>query len=219
MSVIRHKHYFLSYSEEHEQAEWAAYYLTAQSRYQGHYERPYFKQDPLVDTESAHWNNYKNTGYDKGHLVPAADMRFSEEAYNETFYTSNVAPQNKAFNAGIWNRLEQKIRYWADKYTALFIVTGSILHDNLVTIGEEEVSVPDYFFKLIVRVENNSLNMISFLVPNQKSDASLYTFATTIDAIEQITGIDFNQKLSDRIEEKIEKELSYKEWSFKPKAN
>ncbi|HEY6143683.1 MAG TPA: DNA/RNA non-specific endonuclease [Flavobacterium sp.] len=219
MSVIRHKHYFLSYSEEHEQAEWAAYYLTAQSRYQGHYERPYFKQDPLVDTESAHWNNYKNTGYDKGHLVPAADMRFSEEAYNETFYTSNVAPQNKAFNAGIWNRLEQKIRYWADKYTALFIVTGSILHDDLVTIGEEEVSVPDYFFKLIVRVENDGLNMISFLVPNQKSDAPLYTFATTIDAIEQITGIDFNQKLSDRIEEKIEKELSYKEWSFKPKAN
>src|SRR6187549_1459390 len=198
MSIIKHKHYFLSYSEEHEQAEWTAYYLTGKSQYEHHYERPYFKQDPLVDTESAHWGNYKDTGYDKGHLVPAADMKFSRDAYLETFYTSNVSPQNRDFNAGIWNRLEQKVRYWADKYTALFIVTGSILHDNLITIGLEEVSVPDYFFKIVVRVENNGLNMISFLVPNEKSDASLYKFATTIEEIERITGIDFNQKLVER---------------------
>jgi endonuclease G, mitochondrial len=214
MSIIRHKHFFLSYSEEHEQAEWTAYYLTAQSQLQHHYERPYFKQDPLIDTESAHWRNYKDTGYDKGHLVPAADMKFSSEAYNETFFTSNVSPQNRDFNAGIWNRLEQKVRYWADKYTALFVVTGSILHDNLITIGEEEVSVPDYFFKIVVRVQDNSLVMIPFLVPNKKSDLPLYKFATTIDTIEQITGIDFNQELVERIEEKIGKELNYKEWSF-----
>ncbi|HSD05626.1 DNA/RNA non-specific endonuclease [Flavobacterium sp.] len=215
MSIIRHKHFFLSYSEEHEQAEWAAYYLTAQSQTQRHcYDRPYFRQDPLVDTESAHWRNYKDTGYDKGHLVPAADMRFSEEAYNETFFTSNVSPQNKAFNAGVWNRLEQKVRYWADKYSALFVVTGGILEDDLITIGEEEVSVPEYFFKIVVRVQNDSLVMIPFLIPNAESDAPLYTFATTIDTIEQITGINFNQKLVERIEEKIKKELSYKEWSF-----
>lgn len=213
MAIIRHKHFFLSYSEEHEQAEWAAYYLTG-SKQQHSLSRPYFSQDPLVDTDSAHWKNYKDSGFDKGHLVPAADMKFSEEAYNETFYTSNVAPQNRAFNAGVWNRLEQKIRYWADKYTALFIVTGSILHDSLVTIGEEEVSVPDYFFKIVVRVQNEGLVMIPFLVPNKESDLPLYSFATTIDEIEQITQIDFNQKLSEKIDEKIEKELSYKEWSF-----
>ena len=214
MSIIKHKHYFLSYSEEHEQAEWTAYYLTGKSQYEHHYERPYFKQDPLIDTESAHWNNFKDTGYDKGHLVPAADMKFSRDAYTETFYTSNVSPQNREFNAGVWNRLEQKVRYWSNKYTALFIVTGSILHDNLVTIGDEEVSVPDYFYKIVVRVQNDKLVMIPFLVPNKKSDAPLYAFATTIDEIERITGIDFNEKLSKKIEEKIQKELSYKEWSF-----
>jgi endonuclease G len=214
MSIVRHKHYFLSYSEEHEQAEWTAYYLMSDPNRQHHFERPYFKQDPLVDTESAHWKNYKETGYDKGHLVPAADMKFDQEAYNETFFTSNVSPQNREFNSGIWNRLEQKARYWSDKYEAIFIVTGSILHNNLIKIGEENVSVPDYFFKLIARVQNDSLVMIPFLVPNEKSDAPLYTFATTIEDIERITGIDFNQKLSEKIEEKIEKELSYKEWSF-----
>ena len=214
MSIIKHKHYFLSYSEEHEQAEWTAYYLTGKSQYEHHYERPYFKQDPLIDTESAHWNNFKDTGYDKGHLVPAADMKFSRDAYTETFYTSNVSPQNREFNAGVWNRLEQKVRYWSNKYTALFIVTGSILHDNLVTIGDEEVSVPDYFYKIVIRVQNDKLVMIPFLVPNKKSDAPLYAFATTIDEIERITGIDFNEKLSKKIEEKIQKELSYKEWSF-----
>lgn len=76
MSIIRHKHFFLSYSEEHEQAEWTAYYLTGNTKQRRRYERPYFKQDPLIDTESAHWNNYKDTGYDKGHLVPAGDMVF-----------------------------------------------------------------------------------------------------------------------------------------------
>ncbi|WP_232727052.1 hypothetical protein [Flavobacterium sp. 1] len=65
MSIIRHKHFFLSYSEEHEQAEWTAYYLTAQSRYQHHYEHPYFKQDPLVDTELAHWKTTKTQGTTK----------------------------------------------------------------------------------------------------------------------------------------------------------
>ena len=214
MSIVRHKHFFLSYSEEHEQAEWVAYYLMSENNRQHHFERPYFLQDPLVDTESAHWKNYKDTGYDKGHLVPAADMKFSKEAYNETFYTSNVAPQNKEFNSGIWNRLEQKARYWAEKHTAIFIVTGSILHDNLITIGEEKVSVPDYFFKILVRIQNDGLVMIPFLVPNKKSDAPLYNFATTINEIEAITGIDFNQKISEKIEEKIQKEMSYKEWSF-----
>lgn len=214
MDIVRHKHFFLSYSEKHEQAEWVAYYLTSDPNNRHNFERPYFKQDPLVDTESAHWKNYKDTGFDKGHLVPAADMKFSEDAYNETFLTSNVSPQNREFNAGIWNRLEQKVRYWADKHTAVFVVTGSILHDNLVTIGDEEVSVPDYFFKIIVRVQNDALVMIPFLVPNEKSDAPLYHFATTIDKIEEITRVNFNQKLSEKIEEKVEKELSYKEWSF-----
>jgi endonuclease G len=214
MDIIRHKHFFLSYSEEHEQAEWTAYYLTAQNQHQHHFERPYFSQDPLIDTESAHWKNYKNTGYDKGHLVPAADMKFCKDAYHETFYTSNVAPQNREFNAGIWNRLEQKVRYWAEKYGALLIVTGSILHDDLVKIGEEQVSVPDYFFKIVVRVQNDGLVMLPFLVPNEKSDSPLYHFATTIESIEQITGINFNQRLTEKIAEKIEKELSYKEWGF-----
>lgn len=214
MSIIRHKHYFLSYSEEHEQAEWAAYYLTSDQNKKHNFERPYFKQDPLVDTESAHWNNYKNTGYDKVHLVPAADMKFDQDAYFDTFLTSNVSPQNHDFNAGIWNRLEEKIRYWADKYTALFIVTGGVLHNQLRTIGDEEVSVPDYFYKIVVRVQNEVLVMIPFLVPNEKSDAALHHFATTIDTIEAITGINFNEKLAEKIEQKIEKELSYKEWSF-----
>lgn len=214
MPIIRHKHYLLSYSEEHEQAEFVAYYLTTESNHQHNFERPFFKQDPLIDTESAHWNNYKNTGFDKGHLVPAADMKFSEDAYHETFFTSNVAPQNRDFNAGVWNRLEQKIRYWSDKYTAIFVVTGSILHKDLKTIGEEEVSVPEFFYKIIVRVQDDKLVMISFLVPNAKSDSPLYKFATTIEKIEKITGIEFNQKISEKVSEKIERELNYKEWSF-----
>jgi endonuclease G len=114
----------------------------------------------------------------------------------------------------LWNRVVEKIRYWADKYTALFIVTGSILRDQLRTIGDEKVSVPDYVYKLAVRVQNDALVIIPFLISNERSDSSLYHFAAAINNTEAITGINFNTKLLDKIAEKIKKELSYKKWNF-----
>jgi endonuclease G len=77
------------------------------------FKRPFFIEDPKVSTGSADWRNYRNSGFDKGNLCPAADMEFDKNAYNETFYTSNISPQDKEFNGGIWSRLGQKVRYWA----------------------------------------------------------------------------------------------------------
>lgn len=71
--------------------------------------RPYLIEDPMVITKSADWRNYKGSGYDRGHLCPPGDHRFSEQAYNETFYTSNISPQDRDFNAGVWNRLEMQV--------------------------------------------------------------------------------------------------------------
>ena len=101
------------------------------------FKRPFFIEDPKVQTQSADWRNYKKSGYDKGHLCPAADMEFSLAAYNDTFFTSNISPQKHYFNGGIWSRLENKTRYWASKYKRIYVITGGVLESGLKTIGFE----------------------------------------------------------------------------------
>ncbi len=150
--LVNRDYYLLSYNEKAEQAEWVFYFLDA-GKNSGDFKRPYFIQDPKVKTKSADYRNYKNSGYDKGHLVPAGDMKFSKKAFDDTFYTSNISPQRKDFNAGIWNRLEQKTRYWADKFGGIYVVTGGVLEKNLKTIGTEEVAVPKYSIKFYWRLK------------------------------------------------------------------
>ncbi len=147
--VIHHHYYSLSYSEPDEQAEWVAYELKKSQVVNADFKRPYFEVDPSVSTKSAHWRNYKNSGYDRGHLCPAADREFSKEAFEETFLTSNITPQRHEFNAGIWNRLEQKVRYWAKKYNGVYVVTGGVLKDKIGAIGTENVTVPESFYKIV----------------------------------------------------------------------
>ena len=212
--IIKHTYYTLSYNEKFEQAEWVAYELKKSYIRNNHFQRPFFVEDPKVTTGSADWRNYKNSGYDKGHLCPAGDMDFDLEAYNDTFFTSNIAPQIHDFNDGVWNRLEQKVRYWSVKYDGIYVVTGGVLQNSLETIGKENVSVPKYFYKVLFSNSGNKMKMIAFLVPNEPSDKPLYDFVISVDSIEKMTGIDFFPKLDDKIEAKLESSHDYKSWSF-----
>ena len=213
--VVHHQFYSLSYHEKYEQAEWVAYELTQIQLLSICIKRPYFEQDPKIKTQSAHYKNYKDSGYNKGHLCPAGDRKFSVEAYNETFFTSNISPQMYEFNAGVWNRLEEKVRFWAQKYQKLYIVTGGVLTPNLKAIGTENVAVPRYFYKIILDYNDAETKAIAFLMPHEKSDKGLYHFVTSIDEIETLTGIDFFPELPDELENKIEKLSNYKRWAFK----
>ena len=189
--IVKHKYYTLSYNEKFEQAEWVAYELKKEYLKNNDFKRPYFVEDPNVTTGSADWRNYKNSGYDKGHLCPAGDMEFNKEAYDDTFYTSNISPQRHDFNSGIWNKLEQKTRYWGGKYNDIYVVTGGILKDSDKKIGTEKVSVPKYFYKIILAKSGKEHKAIAFLVPNEDSDKSLYDFVVSIETLEKMTGIDF----------------------------
>lgn len=213
--IIKHDYYTLSYSEKHEQAEWVAYELTKNQLSRIHHERPYFTTDTKVNSKSAEWWNYKNSGYDKGHLCPAGDRKFSKKAYDDTFLTSNISPQKHDFNAGIWNRLEQKTRYWAKKYDKLYVITGGVLTDNLKTIGDEKVSVPTHFYKILLDYTQPEIKAIAFLMPHKESKKPLYEFVVSIDMIEQVTGIDFFAGLPDDLENRLERSDSYKTWSFR----
>ena len=212
--IVKHEYYTLSYSEKYEQAEWVAYELKESYLKNSTFKRPFFSEDPKVKTGSADWRNYKNSGYDKGHLCPAGDMEFAFNAYNDTFFTSNISPQLHDFNGGVWNRLEQKVRYWATKYDGIYVVTGGVLKSSLKTIGKEKVSVPEYFYKVLLDNSEGKFKMIAFLVPNMESNAPLYDFVVSVDRIEKLTGIDFFPKLEDRIENQLENNSDYKSWSF-----
>ena len=213
--IIKHDGYQLSYNEEHEQAEWVAYSLSKNDIVYNDFKRPYFINDPKVKTKSANWRSYKKSGYDKGHLCPAADKRYSKAAHDETFYTSNISPQKHDFNAGIWNRLEQKIRYWAKKNQHLYVVTGGILKPGLKTIGKNKVSVPTEFYKVLLDYSQPEIKAIAFLFPHEESKKPLYDFVVSIDALEEKTGIDFFPELPDIIETKLEASSNYKNWSFR----
>lgn len=213
--VIKHTYYTLSYSEKHEQAEWVAYALKPSYLKKINRKRPYFIYDKKVKTKSANYRNYKKSGYDRGHLLPAGDMRFSLDAYNDTFYTSNISPQNHKFNAGIWNRLEQKTRYWTKKYGTLYVITGGVLKDNLKTIGQEKVSVPNQFYKILLDYTEPEIKAIAFLIPHQNEKQALYKYVVSIDKIEKLTGIDFFPHLPDNIENTLESKSDYKGWSFR----
>ena len=212
--IVVHDTYTLSYVETYEQAEWVAYELKKQEVSNSNFERPFFIEDNLVKTGSADWRNYKRSGYDKGHLCPAGDRKFSRKAFDETFLTSNISPQKHDFNEGVWNRLEQKVRYWATKYDGVYVITGGVLEKGLLTIGKENVAVPNYFYKVILDFTNGNYKMIGFLVPAIDSDQPLYEFVVPVDEIEQRTGINFYPKLDDAVENRLEKSSDYKSWSF-----
>lgn len=210
--MVRHVYFDLSYSEAHEQAEWVAYTLDKSHLSKNDFKRPYFVQDRDVKSGSADLRNYKGSGYDRGHLVPAGDRRFDYNAYHETFLTSNISPQNHDFNSGIWNRLEQKVRYWAQHFDGVYVVTGGILEKGLKSIGDERVSVPREFYKIVVDASGPVPKAIAFLIPNEPSQKSFFDFVITIDALEQKTGIDFFPALEDTIEDRMEASIDLAAW-------
>lgn len=145
-------------------------------------------------------------------MCPAGDRRSNFKDYEETFLTSNITPQKYDFNAGIWNRLEQKVRYWAKKQESIYVVTGGVLTDDLETIGFENVAVPKYFYKVLLSKDHKK--MIGFLLPHQDSKKPLYSFIKPVDEIEKMTGVDFFPSLEDDLESKLESDTNYDNWDF-----
>jgi len=213
-SLVKHRYYTLSYNEPFEQAAWVAYGLKAEQLSPADRERPYFLEDPKVKTFSADWKNYKNSGYDRGHLCPAGDRKFSKDAYEETFFTSNISPMKPDFNAGVWNRLELQVRNWAQRYDSLYVITGGVLREGLPAIGYEKVAVPNAFYKIVVRGHRSDPEVMAFLIPHNESAAPLHSFGVSVDQLERLTGIDFFPGLADVLEDQLESQVEVSSWKF-----
>jgi endonuclease G len=213
--IIEHTYYTLSYSAKDKQAEWVAYVLTKENLMNGNAERTNnFMPDPLITEYSATLADYYKSGYDRGHLAPAADMKINTTAISECFYLSNISPQKAEFNRGIWEKLEEQVREWAKEYDTLYIVTGGILKYSIGTIGAGKVSVPKYFYKVILNKTNKNYKAIALILPNEKGTKQLYEYVVPIDSVEILTGIDFFPALPYDLANKLESKVDIGSWKF-----
>jgi len=213
--IVYHSNYTLNYSEQHEQAEWVAYTLSLSDVYGSVGRTNDFRADPKVKTGSASLSDYKGSGYDRGHLAPAGDMKSTYTAMSESFYMSNMSPQKPGFNRGIWKKLEGNVRNWASDNGEIYVVTGPILSGSYPSIGSNQVSIPNYYYKVILDYKEPEIKGIGFVLPHQKSSSSIQSFAVTIDEVERKTGINFFHALPDDVEEQIESNLAIDKWSFR----
>ena len=213
--VIRRQNYMLGYAEQSEQAAWVIYELLASELEGQRFERTNdFREDPKIRTGSATLADYRKSGFDRGHLAPAADMAFSQVAMSESFYLSNISPQRPAFNRGIWRKLEQQVRLWAKRYRRLIVVTGGIVAaDNTEYIGDEEVAVPAHFYKIVYDPQRQQ--MLAFILQNRGyKQSDLSRFIVSVDQVEERSGLDFFFMLSDEAEEAMESTIDPDSWSF-----
>lgn len=210
--ILKYEGFELSYNEENEQADWTAYILTRQMIKNSTSKRKdNFREDKNINTGSAENSDYKKSGFDRGHLVPAADMKWSENAMDETFLISNMSPQYPNFNRNTWKNLEEDIRNWAYKNDSLYIFTGPYFGNSTATIGNNNVTVPEYFFKAIYDISYPEYKAIAFFIKNENSVQDYRKYAITIDSLETITGFNFLPNI-DNVE-KIENNADIKQWN------
>lgn len=191
---------------------WVAWELTRDETF-GTEKRSKFLRDNSVDG-CPNSSDYTGSGYDRGHMAPAADMKWSPTAMEQCFYMTNICPQSHILNGGTWKKLEEKCRIWARVDSAIIIVCGPILTpapDEF--IGRSEVAVPKGFFKVICSPHADPPRAIGFIMPNGKVEGGLQAAAVSVDSVESITGLDFFSALPDSIEDAIERECRFHYWS------
>ena len=211
--VIGHIGYTVSYNSTLRNPNWVAYELTAMETEGEESRNNRFIPDPDINGTQAEDGDYKRSGWDRGHLAPAADMKWSRQAMEESFYFSNISPQNNNLNRGVWKYIEELTRDNAKRYEKVLVVTGPVFKSakGKGCIGKNRVVIPDAFYKVLL-VNDNGYKGIGFYCENKAGKKKLKTYARSIDEIEGMTGIDFFQKLPDDIEDTVEKEFNWDDW-------
>ena len=234
--IIHHSALTLSYNEEHEQANWAAHIISPDITGSGFTRTNDFRIDPKIKNGSSVEQDYflkylqedstykyDGFGYDRGHLAPSADFRWSLKAMSESYYYSNMSPQLPEFNREIWAKLESMIReYVQEKKERVFVVTGPIISNKPKKLERSinNLSIPEAFFKVVIDIEGDTAAGIGFIIPHEECEYPVMSYAVSIDEVEKKTGIDFFSSLPDSLENILESDSNYKYWQTgKNKAN
>lgn len=211
--ILKRTGYVASYNKTTLLPNWVAWHLTAE-RTEGSAKRSGvdFAEDTEVPEPRATDWDYYNSGYDRGHMCPAADNKWSKKAMEESFLFTNMCPQNGNLNRGDWNEMEMACRKWAKKYGDLYIVCGPILYKGKhKTIGKNKVVVPEAFFKVVLRTGDDP-QAIGFIYKNTSGNRPKDSYVNTVDEVERITGIDFFPSLPDDVEKNVEATADIANW-------
>lgn len=213
--ILQRMGYTVSYNKDTRLPNWVAWHLTA-DRLVGSAKRPQkaFHEDmDVAEPRATDWDYY-NSRYDRGHMCPAGDNKWSKVAMLESFLFTNICPQNGNLNRGDWNELENMCRKWAKEYGDIYVVCGPILYSGKhKTIGKNKVVVPEAFFKVVLCMENTP-KAIGFIYKNAAGNRPKGDYVNTVDEVERITGIDFFPALPDKVENKIESVANTGDWGL-----
>jgi len=215
--LVTHTAYLVEYSPKVKDPIWVAYYLTgnevkAKGRRHGE-----FRPDPAVQGGTASLEDYKYSGYDRGHQAPAADFKWNPQAEDETFFLSNICPQNSGMNRGIWEHLENHVRYWAEHFGKIYVVTGPLLDTCIARIGRDRVCVPRGFFKVILDCsDRRNYQAIAFIMRNTNLPETdpIQKYSCKVDSVEKITGIRFFATFPNSEERRVDTTLILSHWQF-----
>lgn len=212
--LIQYSHYQVLYSSSYRIPLWVEYELTA-----AHTDGPYarkgksFRQDEKVNVPQADNEDYRGSGWSRGHMAPAGDFKWDDDAMWDTFFYTNCCPQNMALNNGLWNALEQKVREWARLLGSVRVITGPVVGNNAYgTLGSHKVVIPDAFFKIIY--SDTGKQSIAFVMYNRDSNGRMRDCILTVDEVEAMTGIDFLSDLGNRIESQVESTCTPAYWGM-----
>ena len=216
--IVQYTHYTVSYNEADRLPYWTAYQLTAE-----HTDGPVirkgmsFIRDERVNMMQANKVDYVRSGWTRGHMVPAGDFKWDEEAMRETFFFTNCCPQDSILNDGDWQVLERKARNMARRYGVLYIATGPVIGNRINgTIGRNDITVPDAFFKaLLARKANGQYTGVGFLMQNNSKRQPLRECAMPLEKLEQITGLKFFAELPEKDAKEVKKRYIPADWGLR----
>ena len=211
--ILEREGYVTSYNKRTRLPNWVAWHLTAGHTKGSHNRRGMdFAEDEDVPAPRADDWDYYNSGYDRGHMCPAGDNKWSREAMRQSFLFTNICPQDPGLNRGDWNEMENACRSWAREKGDIYIVCGPILHKGRhKTIGKHKVVVPDAFFKVVLCMNGNP-KAIGFIYKNRDGNRPKGDYVNTVDEVERITGIDFFASLPDDVERAVEASADLDDW-------
>ena len=210
--IVQKNAFIVSYNKDTKIPNWVAWHLTAE-----HTDGPYrrlgnFHEEEDVPVPRATLDDYRGSGWSRGHMCPAGDNKWDETAMFESFSLVNVCPQNASLNSGLWNSIEMDCRKWARRYGDIYIVCGPVFYNREhEVIGYNEVYVPEAFFKVVLCL-NGKPKAMGFVVKNTDGNKKRDLYYNSIDQVERITGMDFFPALPDDIEKQVEAEVNMKEW-------
>ena len=213
--IIEYTGFTVSFNYKHGIPNYSVWELTPDRVYGINPRNSRFRPDPKA-YGCPDLSDYRNSGYDRGHMAPAGDMKWDTKAMTDSHYLTNICPQSHDLNGGVWKSIEKLCRNWALRDSLLVIVSGPVLTDRITTfIGEGHVSVPSRFFKVVLAPTVNPPRAIGFVASQWDANVPMQDMVRTVDEIEEITGLDFFKALPDSLEEYVESRTSLGQWNSK----